>query len=74
MRQYAALQPAHGKSGQTRTAASRKYIYAIIDGLSDVRDVADGIDGRRPELISAHGITCVVSENSSDHLRPSAVI
>jgi hypothetical protein len=70
MKQPAASQSAKGKPGQPRTAASRKYIYAIIDGLSDFKIGANGIDGRRPELISANGITCVVSENASDHLRP----
>jgi hypothetical protein len=70
MRQHAAAPRAHGKTGQPRTVASRKYIYAIIDGISDFSAAANGIDGRRPELISAHGITCVVSENASEHLRP----
>lgn len=70
MRQSGTLQAADGKPGPRLDQASRKYIYAIVDAISDHDDSGKGIDGRPPEFISTRWLSCVVSDIGHDRLRP----
>jgi hypothetical protein len=56
--------------GRARSAAARKYIYAIIDGAPRGDYGAIGIDGSPLEFVSGRGVTSVVSPAAADRVRP----
>jgi hypothetical protein len=53
-----------------RPRASRKYVYAIIEGALRGNYGAIGIDGHPLELISRRGVTSVISATDAERIRP----